>query len=361
MSKKKICLMYNHFQSQDGVNRSAIAIANELAKRNDVEVTLIPLFKFDKECFNYLDNAVKVKRVFGFYFKGFTKLVKIIPTKWLYRMTINNKYDVNIAFQYGHSYRIIAAGINHNHESIGWMHGYDEGLTYKEYYQKMDKLVCVSKCNAERLAADIGCSVVVDYNYNPIDEDNVCKQGEEQIDIERSKDLLFITVGRMSPEKGFERLLNSVKRLKTDGYKFSIWLIGDGPLLESLKEQSTNLNINDIVTFLGRKVNPHAYTSKSDIFICSSFVEGYSTVCTEAIMLNIPVISTNVSGATEILNEAGCGAVFESTEDALYYNMKYLLDNPQIVGEWKNVLKKTKVNFSREKRFKRFLNIVGLN
>lgn len=224
----------------------------------------------------------------------------------------------------------------------------------------MDKLVCVSKCNAERLAAEIGCSVAVDYNYNPIDEDGVCKQGEEQIDIERSKDLLFVTVGRMSPEKGFERLLNSVKRLKADGYKFSLWLIGDGPLLESLKEQSANLKINDIVTFLGRKVNPHAYTSKSDVFVCSSFAEGYSTVCTEAIMLNIPVISTNVSGAAEIIEEAGCGAVFESTEDAIYYNMKYILDNPHLVEEWKKILMNTKGNFSRERRFNRFLNIVGL-
>lgn len=360
MKKKKICLMYNHFQSQDGVNRSAMAIANELVKRNDVEVTLMPLFKYEKQCHEFLDKRVIVKPVFGFYFHGFTKLVNLMPGKLLYRWSINNQFDVNIAFQYGHSQKIIAAGAHPSHVSISWMHGYDEGLFYKDCYSKMNKLVCVSKSNAERLSNEIGEIVPVDFNYNPIDDTNIRKQGEQSIDIKRSRDVLFVTVGRMSPEKGYERLLNCVKRLKNENYAFSLWLIGDGVLLDLLRQQSQKLGIDNIVTFLGKKNNPHAYTSKADVFICSSFVEGYSTACTEAIMLNVPVISTNVSGANEIIEEARCGEVFDSSEDAIYQSMKRILDNPNVINDWKKILEKTKYNFSSEKRFEKFIKIVGL-
>lgn len=360
MRKKKICLMYNHFQLQDGVNRSAMAIANELVKRDDVDVTLIPLYRFDNECYKYLDKKVRVKRLFGFYFQGLTKIVRLLPAKWLYRWAINDKYDVNIAFQFGHSLRIIAAGVHYSHVSIGWMHGYDEGLVLKEYYEKMNKLVCVSKSNSIRLAHDLNKSVVVDYNYNPIDEKYICQQGREHINIERPQGILFVTVGRMSPEKGFERLLNCVKRLKNDGYNFCLWLIGDGALLDSLKLQASTLDIDDVVTFHGKQQNPHAFTSKADVFVCSSFVEGYSTACTEAIILNVPVITTNVSGAEEIIEAAECGEIFESTDEAIYLAMKRILDNPTLVQDWKNKLMKTKVNFYTEKRFCRFLDIVGL-
>lgn len=360
MKTIKICLMYNHFQLQDGVSRSAIAIANKLAVREDVEVTLIPIFKYHKDCFAFLDKRVRVKPIFRFYFRGFTKIVKFIPAKFLYKCFINDEYDVNVAFQHGHSMRIMASGANKNHKSIAWLHIYDEGLNYIDSYRKMDKLVCVSQCNARRLSVDIEDIVPVDFCYNPIDEESIKAQGCLPVKLKRKYDLLFVSMGRMSKEKGFQRLLNCVKRLKDDGYKFSLWLIGDGDLLESLKQQSINFAIDDMVTFVGQQTNPHAYTAKADVFVCSSFLEGYSTACTEAIMLNVPVITTNVSGAEEIIEEAGCGEVFDSTEDAIYLAMKRILDNPALVQTWKNKLAETKVNFYAEKRFQRFLEIVGL-
>ena len=97
----KICLIFNHLQLQDGVCRSAIAIANRLAGYPSIEITLIPLFKVDKECYKYIDKRVAVKTVFGFYFRGFASIVSKIPSSLLYKYIVGDKYDVNIAFQYG--------------------------------------------------------------------------------------------------------------------------------------------------------------------------------------------------------------------------------------------------------------------
>lgn len=356
---KRICLMYNHFQLQDGVNRSAMAIANELVKRDDVEVTLIPIYKYDKECLPYVDKRVKIKPIFGFYFRGLTRFVHKIPAKWIYKIFVGNKYDVNIAFQYGLSEKVIASGTHRSHASIGWMHCFDEGMTQKCYYEKMDKMVCVSKCNAERLKTELP-NVEVDYNYNPINDVSIREQGGQPIPIERPQGILFVSVARMSPEKGYETLLHCVTRLKKDGYKLNLWLIGDGPILNKLKNLSREFHIDDVVTFLGQQANPHAYVSKTDVYICSSETEGYSTTCTEAVMQGIPVLTTNCSGGEEIINDAECGLLFEKDEDSIYFAMKKVLDNPSLIDEWKQILQNTREHFSPQYRIKRFLRIVGL-
>ena len=347
---------------QDGVNRSAMDIANEMVKRDDVEITLIPIYTFDKECFKFLDQRVKVKKGFGFYFRGLGSIMsRYAPPRLLYKWLVNDKYDVNIAFQYGLGEKIIASGVHRSHASIGWMHGFDEGLVFANEYKRMGKVVCVSKCNADRLSKEMQGAIEVDYNYNPINDEKIRLQGEAPIDINRSEYMQFVTVGRMSPEKGFGRLLDIVSKLKEAGYKLSLWLIGDGPILPQLKQQVRDLKIENEVTFIGRKSNPHAYTAKADIFVCSSFTEGYSTSCTEAVMLGVPVVSTSVSGADEIISEAECGLVCGMDDQDLYEALKYCLDNIDIVNAWKNTLRRTRYKFSPSMRIKRFCKIIGLD
>ena len=67
---KKICFSFNHFQYSDGIARSAISMANYLSQRKDIEVTLRPIFKIQKEAMNVLNKNIKIKPVLGFYFNG---------------------------------------------------------------------------------------------------------------------------------------------------------------------------------------------------------------------------------------------------------------------------------------------------
>ena len=240
------------------------------------------------------------------------------------------------------------------------MHTYDEGLKYRSCYEKMDKMVCVSKFGAERLARELDKTIPVEYCYNPIDDKRIVEQGNEQIDLKRSEGVQFVSVGRMSPEKGYSRLLDIVARLKEEGFVFSLWLIGQGPAFEELKEKSNKLKIDDIVFFLGTQQNPHKFTSKADIFICSSFSEGYSTACTEALILGVPVVTTNCSGGEEIINEAECGLLTEMDDNSLYEGIHSILDDPSIVNKWKNSLAKTKERFSQDKRIEKLFYVLNI-
>lgn len=359
--KKKVCIVFNHFQFQDGVARAAIAVANTLVKQSDADVTLIPLFKFKKDALNLIDERVKVKPFLKFYFRGLQKLVDIIPYKMLYKLVVREKYDIEIGFCLRLPIQIIANSTNSDAAHYAWMHGYDNGLTLKEYYQKVDKLICVSRENAERVAREACGSINVDYSYNPLDDLAVIEQGQVPVGVQKSEEMTFVTVGRQSEEKGFARLIDVVKRLKEDGFNLKLWFVGDGPEHSALVDKVNAYGLEEDVTFWGTQKNPHAYTSKADVFVCSSYTEGYSTACTEAVILEVPVITTAVGGAKEIIEDSEAGLMVENSDEALYEGMKFALCNPDKVNEWKQTLKDTRIKFSHVERSKKLIGLLNLH
>ena len=344
----KIIILFNHFQIQDGVARCAIGIANALAKRPNVTVTIRPLFKYEKVMRNQLDSRVEVKPVFKCYFPGFSRIVSKVPMRLLHNLLIGSDYDVEVGLCMSLPIKIVAAypkeiDSNTKTRRYAWMHGYDKGVSLRKEYERIGKVVCVSKTNADRLRKESENRFDVDYAYNLLNDDEIVEKGKERIPLGRANEVQFVTVGRMSQEKGYMRLLEACRLLKDDGLKFNVWLIGDGPQREVLQKKAKDLKLKDAVTFLGQQSNPHAYTSKSDVFICSSYDEGYSTACTEAVILGVPVISTNVPGAKEIIEEAECGLIVSKEKDEeLYQAMKSVIVNHNIVDEWKSTLGKTK-------------------
>lgn len=357
--KKRICISFGHLKTSNGVARAAMATANVLAKEYDV--TLVPLFSIEKQALQLVNPEVHVQRVFGFYFRGLVRLVDLIPNIILYKLIFGRfHYDLEIAYQKDLPIKIIGGKYCRNSaKKLAWMHGYDEGVTLRKYYERIGKVVCVSRCNAERLSAELP-SLENDFCYNPTDDEKVVSLGKELIELARPADkVLFVSVGRHSSEKGYYRLLDVCARLRDEAYQFSLWLIGDGPEHERLVKHCNELQLGNMVTFTGATPNPHKYTSKADVFVCSSFKEGYSTVCTEAIMLGIPVITTDVGGSREIIKDSECGIQCGLDDDSLFQAMKTVLDNPELIYEWKKVLQKTKDVFSQKERSKKLFKIVN--
>ena len=69
---------------------------------------------------------------------------------------------------------------------------------------------------------------------------------------------------------------------------------------------------------------------ESDVFVCSSRAEGFSLVIAEAMVLGIPVVSTECSGPNELLQEGRCGILIENSEEGLYQGIKVLLDDGKL-------------------------------
>lgn len=359
---KKICFAFNHLEYSGGVSRVAIGIANHLAENSNVEVTLRPIFKFEKSILSQLNPRVNVRPLFGFYFRGFAQILEKLPKKYIHNMVFDQSYDIEIGFQHGLA-TVAAASFNEKRTSKNyiWVHGYDDQLQYLKYYQKADCVICVSKFNADRLYEESNHTVKTEYCYNPIDDQKIVEAGKQQVtDIPSVDGLRMISVGRLSAEKGFNRLVSCFAKLK-EKYDFHCILIGDGPQHKELENQIEQYHLQSNVTLLGERKNPHAYTAKCDLFICSSYAEGYSTTCTEAIMLGVPVLSTKVSGADEIISDAKAGLVVENTDAGLLEGLEKVLKNPSLIDEWKKTITNTKSNFSYETRVAKLDDILGVN
>ena len=354
---KKVCIVFNHLNYSDGVSRAAIGIANLLSD-NDYEVDLIPIYSFEPSICTLLHKNVRVKSVFGFYFRGLDKIVSLIPYSILYKLFVKSDYDLEIGFQDGISTKIIASSNNSNAVHLGWIHTTDEKLSLLSYYQRLDYVICVSKSIANMVNIKSNHSVNIECLYNLINDNLIKSQAKEQIDISPSNRPLLISVGRLSPEKGFSRLINILSRLRAEGLKYELWLVGDGPEYKNLYKLIDSLNLRDSIKLLGNQSNPHKYTAKADLFICSSFREGYSTACTEAAILGIPIISTNVSGAEEIINDAGVGSIVGIDDESLENELRRVLLANSIIEIWKEKARSSANNFSLETRKNRMMTFI---
>lgn len=79
--------------------------------------------------------------------------------------------------------------------------------------------------------------------------------------------------------------------------------------------------------FLGFQNNPYAFLKKADLFICSSISEGYSTAVTEAVILGLPVLTTDCAGMNEILDDGKYGMIVPNSEQALEDGLRKILSD----------------------------------
>ena len=88
--------------------------------------------------------------------------------------------------------------------------------------------------------------------------------------------------------------------------------------------------------------------TQSDLFVCSSISEGYSTAVTEALILGFPVVTTDFSGMNELLQGEKYGIITENSEATLFEGIKQLLDHPEQLSHYKEKVIKRGKEFTLE-------------
>ena len=264
-----------------------------------------------------------------------TKLIYMAPISFVYRCFIKNKYDVEVAFIEGFATKFISGSGNKKSKKIAWVHTdvlenpyADSQFKSKEaqinVYQIYDHIICVSKDVAHKFVRKLGGFENIHVIYNPIDCQKIYVKSKESIEFIPNKTLQMISVGRLSQEKGYLRLLEAINKCKNE-HDFSLWIVGDGNKKEEIDQYIKRNNLIDKVQLIGFKDNPYKYISKSDVFICSSYAEGYSTAATEAIILNKPIFTVKCSGMEELFAGYKCGEIVENTDGDLYEMVYSLL------------------------------------
>ena len=295
-----------------------------------------------------------------------------LSPSWFYRLFVKGKYDTEIAFIEGYSTRIISGSTNKISRKIAWVHtdllnNHWTNITFRscneeaEAYSKFDNIVCVSKnvrLSMSQLFRNISRLKVL---YNPINDQNIRQLSQETTSLKLNNDstIKLISTGRLVHQKGYDRLLPIIKRLIDEGLNVSLTILGEGIDRNQLEEYITANNLTEQVFLPGFVDNPYAVMAQHDIFVCSSRAEGYSTAVTEALILGLPVVTTDCSGMKELLGENNeYGIVTPNDDEALYQGIKSIVSDDNLFQSYKSKAKERGKDFSLIKQIAEIENIL---
>ncbi|MET3206560.1 UNVERIFIED_ORG: CDP-glycerol glycerophosphotransferase [Arthrobacter sp. UYEF13] len=134
----------------------------------------------------------------------------------------------------------------------------------------------------------------------------------------------FVTLGRLSPEKGHAKLIRAFAEVVQGNPRCKLTILGEGPLRQDLQILIEDLSLKSNVRLAGLRFNPFPAVQRSDCFVFSSDYEGQGLVVLEALILGKPVISTDVVGPRSVL-EDGYGLLVENSTQGLIDGMNAFL------------------------------------
>ena len=293
----------------------------------------------------FLSENIRYKTFLKHQFRGNSWLMMLFSPEALYKLIVKERYDIVVSFLEGPTARIVTGCPFADTIKISWFHtapqlikDFKVGFLTKQLaidaYSKLDKVVCVSKEVKEALIGFSNCFVkntCILYNVNDSEQIRL-RSLEQPEDLRRDKKAVKImSVGKLDPVKGYDRLLRVHKRLLDEGVSHVLYIIGTGTQKDVLQQYIDDNDLSHSAFLMGLKDNPYKYLAHADLFVCSSIREGFSTAVTEALILGVPVVSTLCSGAKELLGENDeFGLVVENSEDGIYSGIKQMLNSTEL-------------------------------
>ncbi|HPN81607.1 MAG TPA: glycosyltransferase family 4 protein [bacterium] len=225
-----------------------------------------------------------------------------------------------------------------------------------------DEIICVSEFDRQSaLNHKIAASNKLTTIHNGIDEGKMeflpkteaLKELIGNADFQvADSDVVIGTIANFYPTKGLEYLIEAVHLLVTD-YSLAIRLIiiGGGEKQYALEKIINDKKLGDKILLAGRKENASRYLQAFDIYVCSSVKEGFPYSILEAMSAGLPIITTNVGGIPEIIDDNITGLLVASKNpDQLAKKISRLADNKTLAEKLAGRAKTTvQQKFSKEK------------
>ncbi len=337
-----------------GIETALLTLINELVKKN-YDITLV-LEKKRGIFLNQIDKNIKIieyipnnnKNIVIRKISNFIKRIKFI-------LKYKNRFSFAASFAtYSLSGSFIARQASKN--NCIWVHSNYMSLfsnnknKFIKFFndinvQKFKNIIFVSNNAKEVFIKQFSqlekkCKVI----NNIIDYERILKLSEEKVEDYKKSYPTILYVGRLTEEdKKISRIIEVAKKLVEDNIKFKVLIIGDGKDKQNYIKKVKELKLEQNIVFLGKKKNPYPYFKKSDFLILTSDYEGYPVVYNEAKILNLPILTTNVSDSKQII-ENKYGIVTTKDVENIYANTKKMLEERFKLKEKFDVLKYNKEN-----------------
>lgn len=333
--------------SVGGAEKVLVNLVN-LMNKKQFEITVMTLFDggINKQ---FLSNEVRYISCFKHQIRGNSHILKLFSQKRLYKFFVKEKYDIVVSYLEGPTARIVSGCPYSETKLIAWIHctmhneqefsvGFRSYNEAKLSYKKYNKCVFVSKEVKNNFLNFCKRADGNEILYNTNNSDKITELSYEKVNDTRFLDTTsfkICAVGKIVPVKGFDRLARIHKKLVDLGYNIQIFILGKGLQQEEIEKYIREHNVEKSFHFMGYQTNPYKYVRKCDLFVCSSFSEGFSTAVTEALIVGTPVVTTDVSGMRELLGDNEYGLITENDENALFEGIRYFLDNPSVLDKYR--------------------------
>lgn len=147
-------------------------------------------------------------------------------------------------------------------------------------------------------------------------------------------DIVIGFIGRIVPAKGLEYLLNALPYLKEEFKNIKLFIVGEGSLVEELKERAKKNNVFDNILFIGRRRDIPEILASINIFVMPSIAEGFPNALLEAMAMGKPIVTTEVGGIPEIVKNGFNGLLVPPRDTvSLSKAIKELISNDQLAAK----------------------------
>ena len=281
----------------------------------------------------------------------------------LYTLKVKEDFDIEVSPGYA-EFEMVLNSPNKKSRKIGWFHtdvSYDTDknrvMKRINLMKKFDWMI-FGAAQTRQVIEDVygvtypKSSVI----YNVIKLPEVRKKAEEfQTDFELRP--TFISIGRLHHRKGYAELMRVHKRLLDQNLMHSIAVIGGGNEMENLKNQAKELGVEKTFLLLDSQKNPWPYVKAADYFVLPSKSESYPLTIGEVMGLHKPIISTNVGGIPEMIEDGKDGILVNFDENEIYEAMKKFLTDPDLVMKITNGTKNADEKFDENKIYQQVTQV----
>lgn len=143
--------------------------------------------------------------------------------------------------------------------------------------------------------------------YNPVD-----LKEYQGLALETEKERVIVSAGRLLPQKNQKMLLNAFKEISEKYPEYRLVIYGEGSYRKELENYVTELGISEKVLMPGSVTDLYDRIKSAELFVLSSDYEGMPNALIEAMCLGLPVISTRVSGAADLIKNRKNGLLVEA-------------------------------------------------
>lgn len=362
--KKKIIFLIPNLK-HGGAEKVLVNLANNLDNER-YDITIQTLFDVGVNK-KYIQPHIHYCSLWKKEFRGNSYIFKVFPASFWWKKIVKGQYDIAISYLEGPTARILSGCNDPRTKTVSWIHielpteklaaqGFKNIKEAKKAYESFDRIIAVSKTVKQCFERSLKINNKIEVLYNTNETEQIARKAKKPInDVKFIEDgvLSVCSVAKLMKTKGYDRLIEAHKMLLAEGIQHRVYILGIGEEQAYLESKIKEYGLEKSFVLLGFQDNPYQYMKKCDLYICSSRREGFSTAVTEALVVGIPVVSTECSGAKELLGDNNeFGIVVENSTRGIYEGMKKMLTDSQTLQHYKEQAIIRGESFSKERTVK---------